>query len=181
MKKIAHLFPVIIFPYIFIITFIILIVSVVAIGSDPDSTFNLYDSGVAAILIILGVLCNLLALIFSILGARRAAKGSINVKDSAYANMMVKVLQIPAFVILFLLGLLSLALSVWGAGLLIVVIIVDSLTIFYSGINAVGACISAKNGKVISKSSSILFSILSFFYFVDIAMAIFLYMKTKND
>ena len=50
--------------------------------------------------------------------------------------MLTKCIQIPAYIINFLLGCLGVLMIIWGIGVLLFVVLVDYITIFITGIGS---------------------------------------------
>ena len=94
--------------------------------------------------------------------------------------MITKCVQIPAYIFHFIVGVFSLMLSIWGIGFLIFVIVVDLLTIILSGILAIGCVLKVKKQGVIQSGTAVLGIIGSFVYCVDVAVAIWLFVKAKK-
>lgn len=179
MRKFLQLLPLILFPYMYMIVFAV----VMMLGNYTD----VINEGVSkfldqyGLLLILAtiVVSNTWSFVIAIVNSLSASKGKIDVRKACYWNMLIKLIQIPAYIINFIIGLFSFALSVWGVGFLIWVVIVDLLTIFYTGINAIGACVASSKQKVWPKWVTVLFGFLNFIYCVDVCVAIVMYVKTR--
>jgi hypothetical protein len=104
-------------------------------------------------------------------------------KWSAHAmalyNMVIKLAQIPAYVIIFILGVLLL-LSIFTYGFTVFFMIIDLFTIFLSGL--IGIVASRKNYTCgnLSTTEWIIHSILQFVFCADIVSAIIIYRRSKN-
>lgn len=179
MRNALKMWPLMLFPYVYMIVFINFILSEDIMDILPDSFGNFFIEYALLLFILIAIVSNLWALILAIVSSVKAAKGKISVKDAAFANMLVKLVQIPAYIINFILGIFSMLLSLWGIGLLLWVIIADIVSICYTGINAIGACVACSKNKVFPKGLAVLFGFLNFIYCVDVVVAIVMYVKAK--
>ncbi len=161
------------------IVFLLIVLSGDLLSNLPDAVTDFYTTYGLLVFIAIGIVSNLWSLILAIVNSVKAANGKISAKDAAFANMLIKIVQIPAYIINFILGVFSMVLSVWGIGLLIWVIVADVVSICYTGINAIGACVACGKKKVVSTGISVLFAFLNFIYCVDVVVAIVMYAKAK--
>lgn len=178
MKKYMKLLPVILYPYAYILWIVVYMLGY-------NLAENLDDSGSMSetflvVLLAIAALYQILALVMAIYGAVWTAKNDLTARETAKMNMTVKCVQIPAYIFHFIVGVFSLALSVWGIGFLLFVIVVDLLTIILSGIFAVGCVWKAKKQGVITQGVAILSMIGSFVYCIDVGIAIWLYIRAKK-
>lgn len=94
---------------------------------------------------------------------------------AAGMNLAVKCLQIPAYLLNFLLGaFLGALLSVWGLVPVVFFFIVDVIAITLSGIYAIGCIRRLEKEGVLSSGKAILAGIGSFLFVVDVIVAIVL-------
>lgn len=59
-----------------------------------------------------------------------------NIDDPSKINMLTKCIQIPEYIINFLLGCLGVLMIIWEIGVLLFVVLVDYITIFITGIGS---------------------------------------------
>ena len=100
-------------------------------------------------------------------------------KSVAKQNLIVKAVQIPAYIFYFIFGIMGFLTGIWGIMLLSVAIVTDLITIILTGIFAIGCNIKIYKQGVISKKTAVITSILSFVYCADLVVAIMLFLKSK--
>lgn len=123
---------------------------------------------------IISVVYLVLTLVSTIFGSIYAAKSKMAPRKAATLNLVVKAVQIPAYLFHFLLGMLGTVASVWGIGIVAFAILIDILTIGLTGIHAIGCVVKCCKGGAIGKGAAILMSIGSFIYCIDLIIAIVL-------
>lgn len=159
MKKYIPLLLVVLFPYSVIIGFVM--------GPEPGAlligTTLLVASGIS-----LGYF--LYALI-----------KKPNIRNLSLACMLIKLLQIPAFVCIYLLGLGSTMVFLVGGFIYIVLLfIMDCIAVAQSGAIALACAVRAQKENRISKNEAILYAICSFIFVIDVVICIVLYRKIKE-
>ena len=70
--------------------------------------------------------------------------------------------------------------SVWGIGFFFLACFIDAITICITGINAIGVFVNLCKKKVISPTTAVALSILSFVYVVDVVISIVMFIKIKR-
>ena len=176
MKRLYKALPIILYPYIYMFC---LLGYFLAMSNSPDEykTSNTF----LIVLIFIAVICNLYSFITSFSFIFSAKKGKYTGKELAKLNMIIKVVQIPAYIIHFCLGLLGLIMSVWGIPIILWAIFIDFITIVLSGTVGISAAISAQKENTLSTGQAVLFSILGFVYCVDVFISIFLFIRVKRE
>jgi|GEM_PF-1459753 len=105
-------------------------------------------------------------------GTGKEPKPGISSSEAIVWSMVVKCAQIPSYIFLFIVGLLSfLALHV-GVIILLFVVIVDLVTIIMSGTVALFAIAGLLRDGRVKKVSAVFLIIGSYIYCVDVAIAI---------
>ena len=101
-------------------------------------------------------------------------------KKVALANMIVKLIQIPAYIVTFLLGAIFI-LTVFTYALSFLLVLFDCLTIILTGLT--GACVAIRSYK--EQKTTIAFSvangILQFIFCADVVCCILLFVKCKTQ
>lgn len=171
MKRFILLIPAAIFPYTLLFSFYCIFT-----GFCMDFLFN----NNAFILLfylflvfIIALFCNLVFLALSIFKKWNSHKICL-------ANMIIKIIQIPAYILIFILGLIFF-ITIFTFGFTIFFIIFDCLAIFLTGIiglSAIGR--SYMEGKT-SKFFSIINGICQFILCIDIISAIVIFIKSKSN
>lgn len=109
-----------------------------------------------------------------------AIKGYLNPKSMASASVIVKSVQIPAYIVHFIFGTFGLLASIWGIGFISFAIVIDLITISFTGAfttaNSIGLC----KCNIVTKPIAVVASVLSFIYCVDIPDVIALSILAKK-
>lgn len=178
--KHLKMIPIIIYPYLYMLGILFIFI----FGVIEGSITNDYEYSALSVflLIPLSLIITIICLIIAIVNSIKAGKNSYGIYYPTRMNLIIKLVQIPAYTINFVLGLIGLFMSVWGIGVLAIVIIVDFLSIVLSGVNNIGTCVNLSKNNTISSSWAVIFSIFSFIYVVDvfIAVGLFLYLRKDN-
>lgn len=175
MKKYLKMIPIMFYPYAYIIPLFIMIVS------NDSNYFEQILFGI----FVYGIVLHILVIFVAIYNSVVSACGKYSVVEAAKINMITKCVQIPAYIFHFCLGLLGLIMSVWGIGIILFVVVVDLITIFFTGVSAIGLSVLMSKTKTIDTVFAVLGGIASFMYCIDIVVAITYYLiakiKTKNN
>lgn len=137
-------------------------------------------AGGLRVLIVLAVLFNLYAAFSVITNLVAALRGRHAAGELARVNRTIKLAHIPAYVFHFALGILGLAASVWGIGLILWAMLIDFLTIILSGMVGLSASLCARKEGLLTDGESIAYAVLSFVYCADVAAAIVFCGKLKK-
>ena len=174
MKKYLKLLPLILYPYMYLILFIIFLI-INNISGGNAGIENGFFIG-----IILLIVYNIYVLCISVYNAVITAKNDCKASEAAKINLIIKGSQIPAYIFNFMVGILGILMSVWGIGLIIMVIVLDVLTIILTGISSIGCAIKMNKERIFSTSGSILMAIGSFVFCIDIIIAIVYMLKSRK-
>ena len=115
---------------------------------------------------VLGLVCAIALFIWS-------RRWSWSAKQLALAGMAVKLAQIPAYVIWFVLGV-----SFFLFGLAAAAFIVDSAAILFSGLVGLAAVRRCRAEGHLTREAAVLHGILQFVFCADVVSAIWVYRKT---
>lgn len=170
MKKYLLALPIFLFPYSLLFGLYCLYT-----GFLMESVFQ--NNGYLLILALF--LCTLVSLAFTgALCARSLAKKTGAV-EMARLNMIVKLVHIPAYIAIFLLGAVML-ISIWGIGFTIVFFLHDVAAIAMTGfIGAVAVVRAGAEGRV-PRQYAVLYAIGQFLFCIDIAACILLYLRVRG-
>ena len=94
-------------------------------------------------------------------------------------NMVIKLIHIPAYIFIFIVGLLCL-LTIFTMLFTIAFFVFDCLAIFLTGLVGAGGIIQGAREEKITKKSAILHGILHFLFCVDVISAIIIYRRVKR-
>ncbi len=122
-----------------------------------------------------------LVLYIAISNTVACVNGKYTVLQGAKLNLIAKSLQIPIYLFHFAMGAFSFILSVWGAGFLLVAIVVDLLAIITTGINVIGCAVRMYDNRILSKKVAIALGICSFIYCIDLPIAIIYVVMAKSN
>ncbi len=180
-KKYIKLTPLILYPYAYLAVILLfistgLLISIINI--QPSSI--VYNLGFYLVIGIV-IIYNVYTVFIAIHNAKESTKESSSAYDVAKTNFIVKSAQIPAYIFHFIIGMLSMVMSVWGIGLLLAVIIVDTLTIMLTGIHSIGCTIKMKRANLISSKKAVICGICGFIYLADIIVAFYYIVLTKKS
>lgn len=101
-------------------------------------------------------------------------------RSLALVSMTLKLIQIPGYVAIFLLGCIF-AITIWLFAFIIVLFFFDCLTILLTGLVGLAASIRCAKEKRVSKGLCIANGILSFVFCVDVVFAILFYIKSRRS
>lgn len=96
-------------------------------------------------------------------------------RELALASMLVKLIQIPAYLFWFVMGVLLFLFM--GP---VLAFVIDVMAIILTGLVGLAAVLRCRKEGRLTKGQAALFGILQFFFCVDIVAAIILYLKTKE-
>ena len=107
------------------------------------------------------------------------ASSKTDAKTAAWSNMLIKLLQAPAYILLFIAGaMFSTIIFTWL--ITFTIIVTDVMTIFLTGINGIVAARKCKAAGLLKASGAVWFSISQFIYCVDVVFAVLLYLKARG-
>lgn len=125
-----------------------------------------------SVLFVIALLCNIIFFALSI--SRKWPSEQI-----ALANMMIKLIQIPAYVLIFILGVIF-SISIFTYAFSFFFVIFDFLTIFLTGLIGVSAVVRCYRDGKVSEEFSVVNGILQFVFCVDVISAGTVFIKSKS-
>lgn len=183
-KKYLLTIPNIIYPYVFSITSIVLLIYFLVLLNFPSDDNDVVIGNILEIgLIVLSaflIIYTLLCLVFAIVIAVFSTNNKIRYFEACNMNILTKFLQIPSYIANFIVALVGVLMSIWGLGLIFYAVIVDFLTIVLSGIASIGCTYSLKKNGIITKKMAIICGIGSFIYVFDIIVSIYYLIEKAN-
>ncbi|MBR4350758.1 MAG: hypothetical protein IKP98_00815 [Bacilli bacterium] len=126
----------------------------------------------------MGVLLGLVFITF-ILNIIFFIKSLKNKDDTSKSNMIVKLISIPAYIIIFITCIVCL-MTIFTFIISFLLAIFSYICLIMTGLYAVSTYKKLKDKNVITKKEFIIFSILSFIYISDIIVSIIAYKKQKK-
>lgn len=168
MRKYLPFLGIILFPYLIVFTLICIFIGS---GSSSMETISYAFLLILPVLYVVALVCAVVVFI----------KGITNKKKSLEIlriNMIIKLIHIPAYLIIFVLGLLS-TITIFTIGLAIVLLVLDLLTIAVSGLIGLGGVIGSLRENKISIKKAVIYGILQFMYCADVISSILIYRTVK--
>lgn len=163
--------PAALFPYLTVATLLLIL-----FDKEEDA------AATAPVVLYIGIpaafaVCMLCAVLATIL----TAIGKGTAKEAARAVMIIKLVQIPAYIAIFVTGFfLSAFIFVFAIPLLLFLWLIDCATILQTGILGIGSALAARReGKMIS-AEIILCAVIQFVFVVDVFAAIWLYLRVSS-
>ena len=123
-------------------------------------------------LFVAAFICSINIFITSILFKRSA-------RELLHINMLIKIIHVPAYILIFFIGLFSL-ITIFTAGITVALIILDGLTILLTGLIGLAGIIRAFVENKLPKKTAIIHAVLQFVFCADVISSIVIYKKIKN-
>jgi len=174
MKKYFLMIPLMIFPY----AYLIWLIYINFWGGTFDLLFGSQGAGniwvgVAAIYLIYTIFITFYNTVVS-------GRGKYTAYEAAQINLLVKSVQVPAYIFHFILGMMAFYMGLWGIGAIMVAVSVDLVTILLTGISSIGCSIRMRKEKIINTPAAILMGIGCFLYCVDVVIAVVYFFKARK-
>ena len=115
-----------------------------------------------------------------VFAALNFCKQSLQTQAWAKAVMIVKLFQIPAYLLFFVLGILFL-LTFFMIPFTFALVAIDLLCITMTGLLGTITCRYAQKEQTISPQKAILLTVLQFVFCVDVVASVILYIKCKKS
>lgn len=135
-----------------------------------------------------GIAC-MLALVLVILNILNACNytGDNPAKELGFWGMVIKLVHMPYYVVVFIMGFISFLAMIAQPDLsgvpfsLLVIGITGTVFMIVSSLYSVKAVFAAREKKLVKKDTAMLFAITSFIMFADVICAILIYNKIKQN
>lgn len=101
----------------------------------------------------------------------KASRGRWSVRELARTNMLIKIIQIPAYVVIFIIGLLC-CLMIFTIGISLALLLLDLFSIGLTGLFACAAFYRLRKEQLISSNMQMLCSLASFLFCADVVIAV---------
>ncbi|WP_310602190.1 hypothetical protein [Anaerosporobacter sp.] len=161
MKKRLPLILVTLYPYLIILSFL-----------------GLFEKSVSFIFPVLVVLY-FVVLICSIGTLYTAIVNKRDEQELLRMNMIMKVVQIPSYILIFICALICLS-TIFTFALSFFLLFLDCFTIFLTGLVGVAAIIRACEEGKLTRRSAVIHGLLQFVFCIDVISAIIVYVKAKR-
>ncbi len=176
MKRYWPLMPVIISPYIILFTLICMYLDSF-IGPFLERIFQ--DDNEIFLLLLLPM-AYLAALISAVAAVVINLKKQRNSEDILRINMMIKLIHIPAYILIFLMGLAFL-ITIFTIGVSVVFVFLDCFTIFLSGLIGLSGVIRSYQEKKLTKREALAYGLHQFIFCIDVISAIRVYRYIRRN
>ena len=174
MKKYFLMIPLMLFPYAYLILLIYMYFS----SGVMDKIFGSQTAIDIWFCIVVIYLIYIIFIVFY--NTIVSARGTYSAYQAAQINLLVKGVQVPAYIFHFVIGMMGTVMSVWGIGIILGAVVVDLITILLTGISSIGCSIRMKKEKALNTPVSILMGIGCFIYCADVVIAIVYYTMAKK-
>ncbi len=109
--------------------------------------------------------------VINILFLLQTRKGRWTAQELARTNMIVKFMQIPAYIFIFIVGLLCMVM-IFTIGITFVFVLLDAVSIGMTGLYAAAVFNELRKEQFITQKMQIFYSLASFVFCADVIMAI---------
>ena len=176
-KRVWLIIPEVIFPYIVLLAVsnIFLVTKSRFFEMIMERIFN--DNALYLVAVVL--LFALFALILSILCIVISLYKKWDSLSLAKTAVIVKLLQAPAYIIIYILGALC-CITIFTFAFTFAFVLIDCIVLFMSGLLTVSSIINAYRQKLISKKDAIIFGALQFVFVADVVYAIIYFKKLSE-
>jgi hypothetical protein len=130
-------------------------------------------------LILLLIIIYIIALVSSIIFCIKNIMKKIISQKLLYINMVIKLIQIPAYVLIFFIGLICLF-TIFTMAISIVLMIFDGMAIFLTGLIGLAGIIRCLIENKITKKTAVIYAIFQFIFCADVITSIKIYKKIKK-
>lgn len=165
MKKYLPFSGIIIFPYMIVLTLVCIFGNFIT-----QNMFYLF-------LLLLFVLY-IVAIISAIIVFIKGITGKKKSLEILHINMVIKLIHIPAYLLIFVIGLLC-SITIFTIGITIILMVLDGITIVLTGLIGLGGIIGGLRENKISIKQAAINGILQFVYCADIISSIIIYKTVK--
>lgn len=124
--------------------------------------------------------CFFITVISTIIGLIKMNRSEDDYRKILFMNMLIKLLHMPAYTVIFLIGLLY-ASTVIGLIVTVSLLIIDCIVIFFSGMVGVIGILKMKREGKISSGQAVKYGICQFIFCIDVINAVVLYIKNVRS
>lgn len=157
MKKYLEALPIILTPVVFVLAFI-------ALNAESIVT------KISAVIGMLGFMVWYLISVSAL--NKNVLKGNFTVQDIVNVNLAVRLIYVPLYAIIFVLGCTSILMGPFGIGVIIALYLIDSIMLFLTSLSLISCNIALAKNSIFNKATCILFGIGNFVFCLDVILAI---------
>lgn len=176
-KSVWMAIPILLLPYLALLTLATIFLS-------TDGSFfnwvmeNVFRSNALYLIAAFLIYC-LLVTVLSVIYFIVSIYKKWDALSQAKLFMMIKLLQIPSYVLIFALGVV-LSITIFTFPFSIALMLLDSLTLFLTGLGVASAVINAIRQNIFKSKEIIWVMIAQFIFCLDVVAAIIFYRKLKS-
>lgn len=170
MKKLIPFYITTIAPYLLLLEYW----GVFILGKYDFMNQSIFNGSIAFML-----LFYLSSVVIAIITLTASLKKKWDADKILFANMLVKLIQIPAYIMIFVMGVCSL-ITIFTIPFAIVYWMLDCISVFSTGLVAMSGSIRAKQEGKFSVAFTVITSILSYIFCIDVIVAVVMYVKYKK-
>lgn len=176
-KKAWSIVPAAALPYLALFALAVIFLS------TTNSFFHLVMEkvfgGNALLLIAALLLCCVAVLTYSIVCFVISIRKGWNALSLAKSAMILKLIQVPAYVMIFAMGVLF-AITLFTIPFAVGLLLLDCLTLFLSGLFTVAACVNAVRQGDFKSKEVLWIVILQLFFCADVVASVVFYLRSKK-
>ena len=175
-KRIGWILPAVVLPYV------ALLCMAVVFLRNPVSTWFMkwiFQNNGLLLLAFFAVFA-LLSILLSVLCFVMSLRQQWDPISLAKTAMIVKLIQIPAYLIVFVIGVLMI-LSIFTFAFSVLLWVMDCVTLVLTGMLSVAAAIIGNRKQLLSNKETIMFSLLQLVFVADVVATIVLYRKLAKQ
>ena len=170
MKKFVPTAPIVLFPYA-----VIFILYCIFTGFLMESVFQNNVFFCLILLVVIWIEAFICAISICIVSLIK----KWDFVELSRANMLIKTISIPAYLAIFVIGVICM-LTIFTYAISIVLMIFDVMSIILSGLIGISAVKRSYDNKAISLKEMIIYGILQFVFRADIITSILVFTKSKK-
>lgn len=160
------------FPYLIVIILLMIFLT-------PSIIESVFQGNIFILLAILLIIF-LVALAFSLVTFISSLFDKKKAVDLTRVNMVIKLIQIPAYLILFIIGMLSM-ITIFTMGIGLFLIVLNVLSITLTGLIGLGGVVKMFREKRLQITEAVIYAILQFVFCADVICSIVMYIKAKKE
>lgn len=176
-KVFLRMIPAMLLPYLILFSYVIIF------NYTDVSVFDwimekVFDNNALILFAFLFIYCFITSL-FSIISFAQSLRGKYDAKSLTKAALIVKLIQLPAYIIIFIVGALF-VLSIWMIPFTIILFLIDGLTLILTSLFSLSGIITSVKKGTFEFKEVILFGILQFIFCSDVVSLYIFSRKLKS-
>lgn len=161
-----------------ILVYLIPVLLVLLFASDYFA--DIFGEDISLVILLIWPIYSLIIFVVNVIACIKMWRGSGSTEKIIKSYFLIKVMQAPAYAIIFILGVLFM-ITIFTIGVSIVFMIMDAISVVISAMLGLAVFHRMKKDGMINEGTQILMSAGSFFFCVDVGVSIFAYIMSKNN